>query len=60
MFDWIRRKVKDAVLSGVGDALEYLQAQGAPDDDAQRLLEERVRLLPAPDQERPDRRRGRA
>lgn len=49
MFQWIRAKVKNAVLAGFADAAEILQRQGADDnDDAERLLHERVKLLPAP------------
>lgn len=52
MFNWIRTKVRNAVLAGVADAVEVLQKQGGDDigEDAEGVLEERIRLLPAPAQ----------
>lgn len=49
MFEWIRAKVRNAVLAGVNDAMATLQtqAQDTPDDQ-ERVLEERVKMLPAP------------
>lgn len=49
MFGWIRNKVKNAVLSGVVDAMDYLdgEAKGIRQDVAG-TLESRYKLLPAP------------
>lgn len=50
MFDWIRLKVRNAVLAGISDAVEYLEQRGTSGfDDAQQILEERLKLLPAPE-----------
>jgi hypothetical protein len=49
-FAWLRARVRDAVLAGLGDALEQLN-NGAPADlaDAAARLESRTRpALPAP------------
>ena len=55
MFNWIRTKVRNAVLMGVADAVEVVETLsrgGDPEGDrAQQLLEERMRLLPAPGSE---------
>jgi hypothetical protein len=65
MFSWIRLKVKNAVLAGFADAVEVIERQEArtfaPDtDDPERLLEERLRLLPAAEAEEPRPKRGKA
>lgn len=49
MFEWLRAKVRNAVLAGVNDAVGVLQAQADEvPDEQQRLLEDRVKLLPPP------------
>lgn len=54
MFSWLRLKVRNAIMAGINDAVEELERQGANGhDDAHRLLEERVRLLPTPEDDRP-------
>lgn len=48
MFNWIRKRVYDAVLAGVADAAEALARQGAGEaEDGEARLERTVRLLPA-------------
>lgn len=49
MFQWLRNKVKDAVLSGIVDAMDYLdgEAKGIR-QDVMGTLESRYKLLPAP------------
>ena len=50
MFNWLRISVKQAVLAGINDAVEIMQSQGADEhDDAEHELEQRIRLLPAPE-----------
>jgi hypothetical protein len=60
VFNWLRLKFRNAALAGINDAIEILERQGANDhDDALGLLEERVRLLPGPGDDRPaERQRG--
>lgn len=51
MFAWLRAKVRNAILAGINDAVELVERQGANDnDEAPRELEERIRLLPAPEE----------
>lgn len=58
MFEWIRAKVRNAVLAGVNDAMATLQTQAQDIQDGQeRLLEEQVKMLPAPSA-KVDKRRG--
>ncbi len=43
MFQWIRLKVRNAVLAGMNDAVEVMIGQGANDNDqAETLLNERL------------------
>lgn len=61
MFSWIREKTKAAVLGGIADAMEYLERHGADrSDNAVQQIESRTALLPAPEEDRPERRRTRA
>jgi hypothetical protein len=46
LFNWIRTQVKQAVLAGVGDALEELEGT-ATSDTAPAVLHLRTRLTPA-------------
>lgn len=61
MFAWLRKKVFNAVLSGIADAADYLDQQRPQQEevDPALRLEERLRLLPAPvEDEAPKRRRN--
>lgn len=61
MFDWLRLKVRNAVLGGIADAVDILERQGASaSDDAPQVLEERVRLLPAPEDRQVEKKRGKS
>lgn len=66
MFAWLRLKVKNAILAGINDAVEAIErhdgrAIAADPDDPERLLEERLRLLPAAgEEEAPRAKRGKA
>lgn len=49
MFEWLRAKVRNAVLAGVNDAVGILQSQADEvPDEQQRLLEDRVKILSTP------------
>jgi hypothetical protein len=61
MFNWLRAKIKNAVLMGIADAVEVLEKQGASEsDNAVLLLEERVRLLPYDESSKSEKPRKRA
>lgn len=46
MFQWIRNRVKNAILAGINDAMEVLEGQAkCVPDDQEKLLSERVTIL---------------
>ena len=47
MFNWIRARVKNAVLLGVADAIAALAGTDTT-EDGEALVADRCRLLPAP------------
>jgi hypothetical protein len=59
-FGWLRRKARDAVLGGIGDAAEQVAAGDVPDLEKLRslLAEPPKALAAAPDDEPKTRRKG--